>query len=147
MQLRERLTTQMKEAMKSRDTLRLSVIRMVLSSVKNRDIELRREMTDAEIIETIGTLCKQRRESIRLFKEAGRQELVDKEEAELALMMDFLPQQLTRDELEALVDKAIAETSAAGGKDMGKVMKALMPSVTGRADGKLVSEVVKEKLA
>jgi uncharacterized protein len=147
MQLRERLTTQMKVAMKSRDTLRLSVIRMVLSSVKNRDIELRREMTDAEIIETIGTLCKQRRESIRLFKEAGRQELVDKEEAELALMMEFLPQQLTRDELAALVDQAIAETSAAGGKDMGKVMKALMPSVTGRADGKLVSEVVKEKLA
>ena len=105
------------------------------------------EMTDAEIIETIGTLCKQRRESIRLFKEAGRQELVDKEEAELALMMEFLPQQLTREELEVLVDKAIAETSATGGKDMGKVMKALMPSVTGRADGKLVSEVVKEKLA
>jgi len=147
MQLRERLTAQMKEAMKSRDTLRLSAIRMVLSSVKNRDIELRREMNDAEIIETIGTLCKQRRESIRLFKEAGRQELVDKEEAELALLIEFLPQQLTREELEALVDKAIAETSATSGKDMGKVMKALMPDVTGRADGKLVSEVVKEKLA
>jgi uncharacterized protein YqeY len=147
MQLRERLTAQMKEAMKSRDALRLSAIRMVLSSVKNRDIELRREMNDAEIIETIGTLCKQRRESIRLFKEAGRQELVDKEEAELALLIEFLPQQLTREELEALVDKAIAETSATSGKDMGKVMKALMPDVTGRADGKLVSEVVKEKLA
>ena len=147
MQLRERLTAQMKEAMKSRDALRLSTIRMVLSSVKNRDIELRREMNDAEIIETIGTLCKQRRESIRLFKEAGRQELVDKEEAELALLIEFLPQQLTREELESLVDKAIAETSATSGKDMGKVMKALMPDVSGRADGKLVSEVVKEKLA
>lgn len=147
MQLRERLTAELKDAMKSRDTLRLSVVRMVLSSVKNRDIELRREMNDAEITETIVTLCKQRRESIRLFKEAGRQELVDKEEAELAFMMQFLPQQLTREEVTSLVDKAIAETSAAGAKDMGKVMKALMPAVTGRADGKLVSEVVKEKLA
>jgi uncharacterized protein len=147
MQLRERLQTEMKEAMKSRDALRLSAIRMVLSSVKNRDIEFRRELNDAEITETIATLCKQRRESIRLFKEAGRQELVDKEEAELKLMLEFLPQQLTREELEALVDKAIAETSATSGKDIGKVMKALVPNVSGRADGKLVSEVVKEKLA
>lgn len=147
MQLRERLTAGMKEAMKSRDSLRLSAIRMVLSSVKNRDIELRHELNDAEITETIATLCKQRRESIRLFKEAGRQELVDKEEAELAVMLEFLPQQLTRQELEALVDKAIAETSASSGKDMGKVMKVLVPLVSGRADGKLVSEVVKEKLA
>ena len=147
MQLRERLTAEMKEAMKRRDSLRLSAIRMVLSSVKNREIELRHELGDAEITETIVTLCKQRRESIKLFKEAGRQELVDKEEAELALLMEFLPQQLTREELEALVMKAIADTQATGGKDMGKVMKALMPSVSGRADGKLVSEVVKEKLA
>ncbi len=147
MQLRERLTSAMKEAMKSRDTLRLSTVRMVLSSVKNRDIELRRELNDAEITETIVTLCKQRRESIRLFKEAGRQELVDKEEAELALLLEFLPQQLTREELVSLVEKAIVETSATSGKDMGKVMKALAPSVSGRADGKLVSEVVKEKLA
>jgi len=147
MQLRERLTAAMKEAMKNRDSLRLSAIRMVLSSVKNRDIELRREMNDGEITETIVTLCKQRRESIRLFKEAGRQELVDKEEAELALLQEFLPQQLTREELEALVAQAISETSATSGKDMGKVMKHLQPLVSGRADGKLVSEVVKQKLA
>ena len=147
MQLRERLTTEMKEAMKSRDALRLSTIRGVISTVKNRDIELRRELTDAEITDTIVTLCKQRRESIRLFKEAGRQELVDKEEAELALLLGFLPRQLTREELASLVDKAIAETAATSGKDMGKVMKALQPSVSGRADGKMVSEVVKEKLA
>ena len=147
MQLRERLQAEMKDAMKSRDALKLSAIRMVISAVKNRDIELRRELGDAEITDTIVTLCKQRRESIKLFKEAGRQELVDKEEAELALMMTFLPQQLTREELVSLVDQAIAETSATSGKDMGKVMKALQPSVSGRADGKLVSEIVKEKLA
>src|SRR5690242_6241655 len=141
--LRERLQAQMKEAMRSRDTLRLSAIRMVISAVKNRDIELRRELNDAEITDTIVTLCKQRRESIRLFKEAGRQELVDKEEAELELLMSFLPQQSTREELEALVVQAITDTSAAGAKDIGKVMKALAPSVAGRADGKLVSEIVK----
>ena len=147
MQLRERLTADMKDAMKSRDALRLSTIRMLISSVKNREIELRRELGEAEITETIVTICKQRRESIRLFKEAGRQELVDKEEAELALLMGYLPQQLTREELQSLVDKVITETSATSGKDMGKVMKALQPLVSGRADGKLVSEVVKEKLA
>ncbi|HBA86781.1 MAG TPA: glutamyl-tRNA amidotransferase [Geobacter sp.] len=147
MQLRARLNADMKDAMKSRDAARLSGIRMVLSAVKNRDIELRRELNDAEITETISTLCKQRRESIRLFKEAGRQDLVDKEEAELALLVSFLPQQLTREELVSLVDKVITETSATSGKDMGKVMKALQPLVSGRADGKLVSEVVKEKLA
>ena len=147
MQLQERLTAEMKEAMKSRDALRLSTIRMLLSLVKNRAIELKRELSDPEITEAIVTLCKQRREYIRLFKEAGRQELVDKEEAELALLLAFLPQQLTREELESLVDKVVAETSATSGKDMGKVMKALQPLVSGRADGKLVSEVVKEKLA
>ena len=147
MQLRERLTADMKDAMKSRDALRLSTIRMLISSVKNREIELRRELGEAEITETIVTICKQRRESIRLFKEAGRQELVDKEEAELALLMGYLPQQLTREELESLVAKVITETSATSGKDMGRVMKALQPLVSGRADGKLVSEVVKEKLA
>lgn len=147
MQLRERLNAAMKDAMRSRDTLRLSTIRMLLSSVKNREIELRRELGETEITETIVTLCKQRRESIRLFKEAGRQDLVDKEEAELALLMDFLPQQLTREEIESLVDKVIAETAATSGKDMGRVMKSLQPLVSGRADGKLVSDVVKEKLA
>ncbi|ACH40689.1 uncharacterized protein YqeY [Citrifermentans bemidjiense Bem] len=147
MQLQERLNADLKEAMKSRDALRLSTVRMLLSSVKNRAIELRRDLSDAEITETIVTLCKQRRESIRLFKEAGRQELVDKEEAELTLLTGYLPQQLTREELVSLVEKVIAETSATSGKDMGRVMKALQPLVSGRADGKLVSEVVKEKLA
>src|SRR5689334_1217006 len=103
MQLRERLVAEMKQAMKDRDSLRLSTIRMALSSVKNREIEVRRDLSDSEVTDTIATLCKQRRESIRLFKEAGRQDLVDKEEAELALLLTFLPQQLSREELVALV--------------------------------------------
>ena len=147
MSLRERLNEELKSSMKEKDELKLSVIRMIRSSMKNREIDLKHELDDREIIEIISTLCKQRRESIRLFKEANRQELVDKEEKELALLLGFLPQQLTREELEDLVMKTIAECNAQGSKDMGRVMKAMQPSVAGRADGKLVSEVVKEKLA
>lgn len=145
--LRDRLNEEMKGAMKARDDIRLSVIRLVRSSVKNREIESRHELADGEIIEVISTLVKQRRESIRMFGEAGRTDLVEKEEKELAVLLTFLPQQLTREEVESLVAKVVADCGAQGPKDMGKVMKAIMPHVAGRADGSLVSAVVKEKLA
>ncbi len=146
MALRERLTEEMKEAMKARDDLRLSSIRLIRSAVKNKDIELKREIAEQEIVEVIATLVKQRRESIRLFSEAGRQDLVEKEEKELAVLLGFLPQQLSREAVAELVDRVIAECGAQGGKDMGRVMKALMPHVAGRADGKMVSDIVREKL-
>jgi uncharacterized protein YqeY len=136
----------MKDAMKARDEVRLSTIRLVRSAVRNREIDLKREMGDQEVIETISSLVKQRRESIRLFAEAGRDDLVAKEERELAILLTFLPQQLSREEVAELVVRVIGECGAQGGKDMGRVMKALMPHVAGRADGKLVSDVVKEKL-
>ncbi len=146
MLLRDRLTEEMKDAMKAKDELRLSTIRLVRSAVRNKEIDLKREMDDQEVIETISSLVKQRRESIRLFTEAGRDDLVAKEEKELAILLSFLPQQLSREEVAELVVKVVAECGAQGVKDMGKVMKALMPHVAGRADGKMVSEVVKEKL-
>ena len=146
MSLRERLTEEMKDAMKAKDEVRLSTIRLVRSAVRNKEIDLKREMGDQEIIETISSLVKQRRESIRLFAEAGRDDLVAKEERESAVLMAFLPQQLSREEVAELVARVIGECGAQGGKDMGRVMKALMPHVAGRADGKLVSDVVKEKL-
>ena len=146
MSLRERLTEEMKEAMKARDDLKLSTIRLIRSAVKNKEIDLKREMGDQEIIETISSLGKQRRESIRLFMEAGRADLVAKEEAELKVLLGFLPRQLSREEVAELVAGVIAECGAHGSKDMGRVMKALVPHVAGRADGKMVSEVVKEKL-
>lgn len=145
--LRDRLNDEMKQAMKARDEIRLSVIRLIRSSVKNREIESRHELNDGEITEVVSTLVKQRRESIRMFSEAGRTDLVEKEEKELAVLLTFLPQQLSREEVEALVVQAIADSGAQGPKDMGKVMKVIMPHVTGRADGSLVSAVVKEKLA
>jgi len=141
------LIEEMKGAMKSRDDLRLSTIRLIRSAIKNREIELRREFEDSEIIEVIASMIKQRRESIRLFQKGGRVDLVEKEEKELAILLGFLPPQLERAELEELVLKAIAESGAQGSKDLGKVMKALASQVSGRADGKIVAEVVREKLS
>ncbi|BDV44482.1 aspartyl-tRNA amidotransferase subunit B [Geotalea uraniireducens] len=146
MSLRDRLDEELKRAMKARDEIALSAVRLIRSSVKNREIEVRHELDEQEIVEVISSLAKQRRESIRLFGEAGRTDLVEKEEKELALLLGFLPQQLTREELEALVARVIAENGAQGLRDMGKVMKSLMPHVTGRADGSLVSAIVKERL-
>jgi uncharacterized protein YqeY len=147
MSLRDRLTDEMKVAMKSRDDLRLSTIRLIRSAVKNREIELRREFEDVEIIEVIASMIKQRRESIRLFTQGARADLVEKEEKELSVLLGFLPPQLERAELEELAQKAIAECGAHGMKDLGKVMKVLAPQVAGRADGKTVAEVVKARLA
>jgi uncharacterized protein len=147
MALRDRLTDEMKGAMKSRDDLRLSAIRMVRAAVKNREIEQRHEFDDREIGEVIASLVKQRRESIKLFREGGRIDLAEKEEKELAILQEFLPPQLGEAELEELVMKVISECGATGLKDLGKVMKALSPQVAGRADGKTVADMVKSKLS
>jgi uncharacterized protein len=145
--LRERLSEEMKGAMKARDNLRLSSIRMVLAAVKNREIELKHESDDREISEVVASLVKQRRESIRLFQDGGRIDLVEKEEKELAALLEFLPHQLEGAELESLVVNAIAECGAEGIRDLGKVMKLLAPLTAGRADGKAVADSVKAKLS
>ena len=137
----------MKQAMKARDDLRLSAVRMVRSSVKNREIDLKHELDDQGVIEVISTLVKQRRESIRLYQDGNRQDLVDKEEAEMNVLLQFLPAQLNTDEITELVSRTIQETGAQGIKDMGKVMKILTSLTTGRADGKIVSDIVRQQLA
>ena len=147
MTLKEQLDNAMKQAMKARDDLRLSAVRMIRSLVKNREIEQKHELDDQGVIEVISTLVKQRRESIRLYQEGNRQDLVDKEEAELAILLGFLPAQLSPAEITELVARVIGETSAQGIKDMGKVMKVLTPMTTSRADGKTVSETVKRLLS
>jgi uncharacterized protein len=147
MSLKDQLNESMKTAMKARDALRLSAVRMVLSMVKNREIDQKKELTDQEIIEVISTLAKQRRESIRMYREGNRPDLVEQEEAELEILLGFLPTQLSSAEIEALVDKIISETGAQGARDMGRVMKALTPLTAGKADGKTVSDTVKQKLA
>jgi len=147
MSLKDQLNESMKTAMKARDDLRLSAVRMVRSVVKNREIDQKKELNDQDIIEVISTLVKQRRESIRMYREGNRPDLVEKEEAELEILLGFLPAQLSIAEIEALVDKIITETGAQGAKDMGRVMKALTPLTAGKADGKTVSDTVKQKLA
>jgi hypothetical protein len=147
MSLKDQLNESMKTAMKARDTLRLSAVRMVLSMVKNREIDQKKDLNDQDVIEVISTLAKQRRESIRMYREGSRPDLVEKEEAELEILLGFLPVQLSTAEIEALVDRIISETGAQGAKDMGRVMKALTPLTAGKADGKTVSETVKQKLA
>lgn len=147
MSVQVRLVEEMKAAMKERDEIRLSAIRLIRSTVKNREIEKRRELDEQEIAEAISSLAKQRRESIRMFGDAGRDDLVAKEERELEVLLTFLPQQLSPEEVAALVNRAVAETGAAGPADMGRVMKALMPMVAGKADGKLVSDLVKQALS
>jgi hypothetical protein len=147
MTLRDTLVDEMKTAMKARDDVRVSAIRMVRSSVKNREIDLGKELDDLEVTEVIATLAKQRRESIKLFQEAGRSDLVQKEERELTILLDFLPRQLDSGEIADIVAGAIAECGARGPGDMGKVMKVVMPRISGRADGKAVSEIVRGMLS
>jgi uncharacterized protein YqeY len=137
----------MKTAMKARDNLRLSAVRMVRSMIKNREIDNKAELDDQGIIEVISTLAKQRRESIKMYREGNRPDLVEKEESELAIMLEFLPIQLSTEEISALIDRIIVETGAQGARDMGRVMKMITPLTTGKADGKTVSDAVKQKLA
>ena len=146
MALKEQLDADLKAAMRDKDALRLSVIRMLKSAVKYREIELMKPLDDAGVLGVIASLLKQRRDSVEQYKAGNRQDLVEKEEAEIAILQGWLPQQLTADELRAKVDEAIAKTSAQGPKDMGAVMKALMPEVQGKAEGKAVSDMVKARL-
>ncbi len=146
MGLRETIDADTKNALKSGAKDKVSTLRMLNAALKNKQIDKRRPLTEEEIIETVRSLIKQRKDSIEQFAKGGRQDLVDKETAEVAVLEAYLPHQLSRDELEAMVRDVIAQTSAQGAKDMGKVMKALIPLLGGRADGKLVSELVKNAL-
>jgi uncharacterized protein YqeY len=146
MGLRDVIDADIKNALKSGAKDKLSTLRMLSAALKNKQIEKRRPLTEEEVAETVRSLIKQRRDSIEQFGKGGRQDLVDKETAEVAVLEVYLPQQLSRAELEVMVRDAVVQTGAQGAKDMGKVMKALIPVLGGRADGKLVSELVKLSL-
>jgi len=137
----------MKAAMKKGDRLTLSILRLLLSALQNEEIKSRRELSTEEIHRTISTLCKQRTEAIELFRKGAREELAQKEEAELKVLQHFLPQQLSENEVRALIQSSIEEIGAKNVQDLGKVMKQVMPRLTGRADGKRVNELAKEILA
>ena len=146
MGLKERLKADMKEAMKAKDKVKLSTIRMINSLIKNAEIEKRGELTDEEIIQLLMKYAKQRKESIEMYEKGGRQDLVEKEKAELAVVESYLPKQMSEEEIREIVKQTIEEVGASSVKDMGKVMKAVMPKVKGRADGSVVNRIVKELL-
>ncbi|ABA89918.1 uncharacterized protein YqeY [Syntrophotalea carbinolica DSM 2380] len=147
MSLKQQLNDAMKAAMKAKDSLRLTTVRMVLAAIKNREIDQRAELGDEDIIGVLSSLVKQRKESVALYREGDRAELAEKEEAELAILQEFLPSPLSEEEISALIEQAVTETGAAGPRDMGKVMKIVSAQTRGRADGKQVSDMVKSRLS
>ncbi|QPD04711.1 MAG: hypothetical protein Nkreftii_002485 [Candidatus Nitrospira kreftii] len=148
MSLNDRLTEDLKLAMKSRDQLRMDVIRMIKAAVLNKEVELKRDLDDAEMSRVMTTLVKQRRESVEQFEKAQRLELAAKERKEIEIIESYLPKPLTHQELDALVASVLTETGASSMKDMGQIMKVVMARVAGQPiDGKQVSELVKSKLS
>jgi uncharacterized protein YqeY len=147
MNLEERLVEEMKQAMKDGDKARLSVIRMIRSTAQNKEFELRRKLTEEDLVKVIQGMVKKAEESIEQFQAGGRQDLVDKESREVIFYKAYLPESLGPEEVARIVDETIQETGAASARDMGKVMKAVMAKVAGRADGKLINQIVKERLA
>lgn len=148
MSLKEKLTADMKEAMKAREEgrQRLGVIRLVRGAIRQQEIDGQRELDDEAVLSVISKEVKQRRDAIEEFQKGGRDDLVRQNEAEIAILMEYLPQQMTEDEVRSAVQEAIAATGTSTPKDMGKVMKELMLKVKGRADGKLVNQIVRERL-
>jgi len=147
MNLAERLNEDMKQAMKDGDKFRLQVIRLVRASIKNQEIELRRPLTEEETIQVLSRELKQRRESLQDFQKAGREDLIAQVTAEMDIITQYLPKQLSEEEIKEIALQTMKETGASSKADMGKLMGALMPKVKGRADGKLVNRIVQELLS
>lgn len=149
MPLQQRLLDEMKTAMREGAALKVSVIRLLRASIKNKEISKGKNnpLTEQEVLETVISSTKQRKDSIELFTKGGRMDLVAKEQKELEILQTFLPQPLSLEELRVKAESVIKETGASGQKDMGKVMKILMPQVVGRVDGSVIGQVVKDLLA
>jgi uncharacterized protein len=146
--LQERIQSHLADAMRSKDPLRLSVLRMMKSAVKNKEVDKMKALDEAEVIAVLNTLVKQRKDSAEQFRNGGRTELAEKEEAEIKIIEEYLPAAASEDDIRRAIEEAVQETGAASIKDMGKVMKATMARLSGKtADGSKVSQLVKEKLS
>jgi len=146
MSLKVRISDDMKSAMKAKDTERLAAIRLLMAAIKQKEVDERIELDDAAIVVVIDKMLKQRRDSISQYEAAQRQDLADKEKAEMAVLMAYMPQQLSETEIDELVAKAVADSGASSMQDMGKVMGLLRPQLAGRADMALVSARIKARL-
>jgi uncharacterized protein YqeY len=153
MPVKDKILGDIKDAMKARDQLRLDTLRMVKAKIQEKEVELRGKkgrdhvLEEEDILQVLTTAAKQRRDSIESFRSGGREELAVKEEQELAIIKEYLPQQLSDEDLQRLVKEAVEETGAESPKDMGKVMKAVMPKVKGQADGKRINAAVQALLS
>lgn len=147
MTFKAKIDQDMSVAAKAKDKMTLSALRLIKTALHNREIDLKREVNDTEFLQILSGMVKQRKDSIEQFAKGGRVDLVEKEEAELKIIQAFMPQQLSEEDVLHEIRKAIDETGAVSVRDMGKVMKVLMPKLTGKADGKLVGEKVKAALS
>jgi len=147
MSLKERITEDMKNAMRAKDTARLSAVRLLLAAIKQREVDERIQLSDSDVVAVIDKMLKQRRDSISQYEAANRQDLADAEKFEVGVLQGYMPQALSQAEIEAAVAKAITDTGAKGPQDMGKIMAALRPVVAGRANMAEVSVLLKAKLA
>jgi len=147
MSLKEQITYDLKEALRAQDQTRLSTLRLLRAAIKNAEIEARQPLTEDEIAAIVNREIKRREESIAAYQEAGRADLVAKERAELDVLRTYQPAQLSEEEILALARQVIAEVGAVSPKDLGKVMKTIMPQVRGRADGRVVNTLVRELLS
>jgi uncharacterized protein YqeY len=145
--LQQRLESAMRDSMRARDEQRTQTLRMAMAAAQNQRIARGRDLTDEEVVDVLTKQVKQRRESIAMFRDAGREDRAAAEEAEAAILAEFLPEQLSEDEIVSLARAAIAETGASSPSDMGRVMGTLSPRTRGRADGRVVSDVVRRLLA
>lgn len=146
MTLKARISDEMKNAMRAKDTARLGAIRLLQAAIKQREVDERIELDDVQVIEAIEKMLKQRRDSISQYEAANRHDLADAEKAEVSVLQEFLPQALTEVEVDAIINECIASTGAQGMKDMGKVMAAVKPLVIGRADMGKLSSLIKARL-
>jgi len=147
MDIREQVGAAMVKAAKDKDKETLSTLRMIKSALHNREIDLKDQFGETEILQVLSSMIKQRKDSVEQFTQGGRPELAEKEAKEIEVIQGFMPKQLSSEEIDALIGQAIEETGATGIRDMGKVMKILMPRVMGKADGKAVGEAVKARLS
>lgn len=147
MSLKQKISEDMKDAMRAKDSARLGAIRLLLAAIKQREIDERIELSDADVITAIEKMLKQRRDSIAAFESANRTDLADIEKYEVSVLQEYLPQQLTEVEILSILDQVVADTGAAGVKDMGKVMAAIKPLVAGKADMGRISGLIKTRLA
>jgi len=146
-ELKHRVTEDMKNAMRARETARLSAIRLLLAAIKQREVDERKDLTDADVVAVIDKMLKQRRDSISQYEAAGRQDLADAEKFEVTVLEAYMPEGASADEIAATIAAAVAQSGAAGLQDMGKVMAIVKPLLAGRADMAAVSQLVKGRLA